>query len=850
MNSQRLNVLVTISFVLFCFFGHTVHAAQFWVDDRFDLSQPHYHSPEEACIVGELIRRTNGYQENSNREYRFGAVYVGPNEGIQEQVCRGVIYGRFFGGTYIPVEEVDTSVYQTGSTDSCNLPNYTDPETGQCGPPKCTDDCCGACGNGSNPIHTASGNKHQVESDFVGTGPFPLRFERTYDSKRILFDNAAPMGVAWTHSYLGRIYVVPNAAVNGSTPAKAYVYRPNGRIQLFTRSGNTWISDADVPERLSVTLSGNDYYGATYTTTDDVVETYDTLGRLASRTDRNGYIQTLTYTTGSGGSMLSHNYVQQVTDPQGHTLTFTYSGDQLTSVTDGNGDMISYGYTSGNLTSATYPEDNGATKTRLYKYNESGQVIGNQPNALTGIVDEVNQRYASWGYDASGRANLSVHGPFSGGTIDRTALLFNSNGTTTVTDGQGQQRVFGFLAQYLVARISSLDQPCDYCAGEAKTKAYDANGYPQSARDFRDTDTLYTYNTRGLETQRIEANTIVDPNNPPNRITPPEKRTINTTWNANFRVPDQRTIVNNAGTPEARTDWVYNSRGQPTARCVYDLTVAGASGYVCATTGTPPAGIRRWVMTYCDAVNGTDCPLVGLMKTVDGPRTDVSDITTYTYRLTDDTANPPKYHKGDLWKMTNALGQVTEYTERDGNGRPTKMVDANGVITLMTYHPRGWLETRTIKGVTGINGGADAVTTIGYDDVGNVTRITQPDGAYLAYGYDLAHRLTTITDNFGNSVVYTLDALGNRSAEQTFASGNPTPKRLLTRSFNALNRLTDQYDAQVRATHFAYDGNGNRTDRTDPTTVQTHTVYDPLNRLKTTLQDYQGSDPSTANATT
>ncbi|MGA9827819.1 MAG: RHS repeat-associated core domain-containing protein, partial [Rhodanobacteraceae bacterium] len=42
----------------------------------------------------------------------------------------------------------------------------------------------------------------------------------------------------------------------------------------------------------------------------------------------------------------------------------------------------------------------------------------------------------------------------------------------------------------------------------------------------------------------------------------------------------------------------------------------------------------------------------------------------------------------------------------------------------------------------------------------------------------------------------------------------------------------------------------NRTDRTDPTTVQTHTVYDPLNRLKTTLQDYQGSDPSTANATT
>lgn len=64
----------------------TANAAQFWVDSRFDITQAHYHGPEEACIVGELIRRTNGYQENSNRQYSFGAVYVGPDEGIQEQV--------------------------------------------------------------------------------------------------------------------------------------------------------------------------------------------------------------------------------------------------------------------------------------------------------------------------------------------------------------------------------------------------------------------------------------------------------------------------------------------------------------------------------------------------------------------------------------------------------------------------------------------------------------------------------------------------------------------------------------------------------------------------------------------
>ena len=212
-----------------------------------------------------------------------------------------------------------------------------------------------------------------------------------------------------------------------------------------------------------------------------------------------------------------------------------------------------------------------------------------------------------------------------------------------------------------------------------------------------------------------------------------------------------------------------------------------------------------------------------------------------------DRVTPKKYRKGDLWKVTNALGHITEYQERDGNGRPTKVADANGILTQMTYHPRGWLETRTVKGV---GGAPDAVTAVAYDDAGNVTRVTQPDGAYLAYGYDIAHRLTSITDNTGNNTQYLLDALGNRTSEQTYASGNPTPTRIVTRAFDTLNRLTHQYDAQSRDTQFGYDGNGNRIDQTDPNLVKTHSVYDPLNRLKSLVQDYQGTAPATANATT
>lgn len=756
--------------------GPPAHAVMSWFAST-GSSDVRFRSPEEACSLGVMNAYIESDRPNEPPAAQYRVLSSAVNaKGDGDYMCTGVVYVRNGPGApqwNLVLFQGDALVL--GGNDSCNISNYTDPVNGQCGPPKCTDECCGSCPNGSNPIHTPSGNKHQRESDFTGGGSFPLRFERTYNSDRAYEGASAPIGAGWTHSY--RAFVVGK----GSNPfTQAVVYRPDGRALDFHKVGSVWQSDPDVSEQLSLVTDSTGMPIWTLVTNDDNVEVYDGLGLLQSITNRDGFTQTLSYIDATG-----HNTgrVQKVTGPEGRTLTFGYNAsNQLISLTDSNSVSINYAYASGNLTSATYRED-VATKTRTYSYNESGQTGGaSLPHALTGITDEVNQRFASWGYTSAGRANFSVHGAFSTGTIDKTSLVFNSNGTTTVTDGLNQPRIFGFDVKYLVARTGSIDQPCDYCARAAKTKAYDANGYPQSTRDFRDTDTLFTYNTRGLETQRIEANTIVDPISPPARITPPEKRTINTAWNTAFRVPNQRTVVNNGSGTEARTDWFYNARGQAKARCAYDLTVSGASSYVCVPTGAPPAGIRRWVMAYCDAINGTDCPLVGLTKSVDGPRVDVSDITTYTYRMTDDTATPKKYRKGDLWKITNALGQVTEYQERDGNGRTTKIADANGVITQMTYHPRGWLETRMVKGVSG---GADAVTTIAYDDVGNVTRVTQPDGAYLAYAYDLAHRLTKITDNLGNYVDYCaggagsatcLDALGNRKSENTYAAGNTTPR--------------------------------------------------------------------------
>ena len=172
---------------------------------------------------------------------------------------------------------------------------------------------------------------------------------------------------------------------------------------------------------------------------------------------------------------------------------------------------------------------------------------------------------------------------------------------------------------------------------------------------------------------------------------------------------------------------------------------------------------------------GRSAPRNGLLRRIDGPRTDVADIATYEYRLADasDCNTSPAtcaWRKGDLWKTINALGHATEIVAYDGAGRALESKDANGVITQFTYHPRGWLASRTVKGATT---GEDAITTFTYTPTGEVSRISPPDGDFLDYEYDDAHRLVAIED-----------AAGNRSS-QTDARGVTA-----TYSHDALNRLT------------------------------------------------------------
>ncbi|MES9994181.1 MAG: hypothetical protein ABW098_19695, partial [Candidatus Thiodiazotropha sp.] len=202
------------------------------------------------------------------------------------------------------------------------------------------------------------------------------------------------------------------------------------------------------------------------------------------------------------------------------------------------------------------------------------------------------------------------------------------------------------------------------------------------------------------------------------------------------------------------------------------------------------------------------------METIDGPRLDVSDITTYGYDA-----------QGNRDSTTNALGHQTRVTAYDASNRPLTIVDPNGLFITLDYDPRGRLTQQTQS-----DGATSRATQFGYDPVGNLTRITQPDGSYISYEYDEANRLTAITDSQGNRIDYTLDAMGNRLSEQVRDSLG-----LLTRSqqkvYDDLSQVRQLIDSRSNVTNYAYDANGNLTESIDANLNPSNQTYNVLDRI-------------------
>lgn len=673
--------------------------------------------------------------------------------------------------------------------------------------PNKNNDGCPAGGNGSNPIHSALGTKLQREPDFdFGLG---LAFERHYSSASHW--GATSVGQHWRHGFDATVRIAD--ATYANSVVTAWVQRPNGNLYSFNRvSDSEWVPEADVALKLKPVLSGGQVSGWNLQLENGNFEYYDGDGRLIGIESPESGLLVLNYVDG---------LLDTISDRLGRSIKFAYdTTKRIKEILGPDGGRYGYVYDdTGRLQSVSFPVLPGsAPVSRTYFYEDT-----RFPYALTGIVDESGRRYASWSYDPSGRAIVSVHGDING-LIDRTTLNYGSN-ATTVVDSLGKSRSFTFSQSYGVKRVAGVSELCTTCGGSSNNKTYDANGRLDLATDFKGVVTDYDYDANGLLKQKIESSNK-----------PETRRTVLTDWDAALRKPAKQRTYDASSALVAEGEWGYNSRGQVLRLAQRDPLTNES---------------RTSTYTYCEqsGIDSGSCPVLGLITSIDGPRTDVNDITTYTYRAADapGCATAPAtcaYRKGDLWKVANGLGQITETLRYDGAGRVLSTKDANGIVTDREYSPRGWLAFTKVRGANNSSESDDAITRFDYQPTGLVERITQADGSFTRFEYDAAHRLTDVLDNLGNRIHYTLDNAGNRTREDTQDS-NGTLLRKLSRVYNQLGQLERVKDAYDRATTYTYDLNGNADTTTDALTRVADSDHDPLNRLVKSLQDTAGIKAAT-----
>jgi YD repeat-containing protein len=634
-------------------------------------------------------------------------------------------------------------------------------------------DPCDCKQTAGNPIEM-SGAKIQREDDYAGPGL--LRFSRIYRSDSGGWsNNFSTVGIdtmsATSNDQLQqRLGLLSCVWGIGTKIKEPYCYRRTNRSigMTGTTSGNEFILKragqraitfgtatnldpaADINDRAAkiYDAGGNVIGWQVYNARSDTTEIFDLNGKLSRHQARGGQQLTMQYSDEQTSTQIAPypGLLIAVSDSFGRHLNFTYDGQgRMSTLVDPGGGTIRYAYDeessvvqagagpSGNLTSVTYQDG----KRRIYWYNEPENTAGaNLPQALTGITDEEGVRYATFKYDATGKAVSTEHA----GGVQKYAFSYPSAVMTTVTDPLNTVR------DYYSTTIlnTSRDGNSDVTVNGSKystTVQFDTNGNVSKSWDLAGVLTTHSYDlTRNLETSRTEGS---------------YSRTISTEWHPVFRLPQRI-----AG-PNRLTTFNYDVNGLLLSKTIQATTDAtGASGSSATTVGT----VRHWTYTY---------NALGQLTSETGPRTDIVDQTRYAYD-----------ENGDLTSVTDSLGHGTSYSNYDADGRPGSITAPNGRVTNLSYSPRGWLLARSV-----IADGVTETTSYTYDGIGQLKTVVFPDGSNVQYTYDGAHRLTDVSDIAGNKIHYTLDNMGNRVAESV-SDSTGTLTRQIARTFDALSQVS------------------------------------------------------------
>ena len=585
----------------------------------------------------------------------------------------------------------------------------------------------------------------------------------------------------------------------------------NGTLVNVARGSGDWTSflqsgaglnpvGAQINDQLTRTAQGFSYRDADR----QVIEEYNARGMLIKMTALDGRSLAVARTTleSPGEATPDEGLPLTLTDHFGRRWSFEYtrmgaeSRSRASAIVDPGGRRVVIGYGANEQISRLEWPD-GTAQQMLYERSDLNW-------ALTGYLDESSVRAGTYGYDGQGRAISSERALGLDKYIaswDEAPRLSTKYWTEPGSGVDWVDHVLqppkGLKVQLPNGQMQELQSAASFGTSmwTTKTQAPGA-GSPQATTsrvldnrmnvtrldDFNGNRSCMSYDmARNLETARVEGLTLATDCSAVMGALPAGARKVSTQWHPDWRVATK------TAEPRRITTLVFNGQPDPfnggaVASCapasallpdgkpivvlcksVEQATIdeTGAQGFDATAQSGVPARATSW--TY---------NAMGQVLAETDPRGKV--VVTNEY-YTDTTAD---HTKGDLKSSMNSAGHLTQFPRYNAYGKPLEVIDANLVSTTYGYDLRQRLTSVSTGGST---------TSYEYWPTGLLKKTTQPDGAIVTYEYDDAHRLTAVADGQGNRIEYTLDASGNRTAEQA-KDPQGTLKRTMSRVFDALGR--------------------------------------------------------------
>jgi YD repeat-containing protein len=351
--------------------------------------------------------------------------------------------------------------------------------------------------------------------------------------------------------------------------------RSDGHMLHFYSSGTDQWTNTVGPKAMISKLAD----GYQLSLPEGQIKLFNVSGKIVARRDSNGNQIAYTY---------DGNNLKSISDAFDRSLTLAYNADGKVETLTAPVGTFTYTYDAiHNLTSVTQPSG----KQRTYLYEDTLN-----PHNLTGILDENNTRVLTVGYDTLDRV---VSSAFANGR-EKVAIAYQAGYKRVITDSLGAVTTYQLESWQGVAQVKSFTGPgCSSCGSDSASQyTYDLRQQVLSQTDARGVTTTYAYDEQGNRVRETRA------------VGTSQEYTTTTVYTPDFNKPATITEPS-AGNPGQHkvTTFTYDAAGNQLTRTETGYNAGGA--------------VSRTTATVYDSF--------GRIVSIDGPRSDVNDITTLTY---------------------------------------------------------------------------------------------------------------------------------------------------------------------------------------------------------------------------